>query len=75
MITETNQNKINLTGSEWQLEEETRKLLEVRENTGNQVVTGFGNAKWGQTSAMLHCFRKNKFLAEMILILKVCSIP
>lgn len=45
MIRETNQNKINLTGSELQLEEETRKLLEVRENAGNQVVTGFGNAK------------------------------
>lgn len=45
MIRETNQNKINLTGSELQLEEETRKLLEVRENAGNQVVTCFGNAK------------------------------
>ena len=40
MITETNQNKINLTESEWQLKEETRKLLEVRENAGNQDVTG-----------------------------------
>ena len=41
MIRETNQNKINLTGSELQLEEETRKLLEVREKANDQVAIIF----------------------------------
>ena len=59
MITATTQNKIDLTGNEWELEVENGKLLEARKNAGNQVVTGFGNVKWGQTSAILHCFSRN----------------
>ena len=35
MITATTQNKIDLTGNEWELEVENGKLLEARKNAGN----------------------------------------